>query len=87
MSNKKIIQYGLMILAVIVILVGGSFESVQSYFGISGLTLLAAVFIWLGIDYYTLKKKYLGVLMVVAGLAVLYMMFEGFIAPLLDITM
>lgn len=87
MSNKKIIQYGLMILAVIVILVGGSFESVQSYFGISGLTLLAAVFIWLGIDYYTLKKKYLGVLMIVAGLAVLYMMFEGFIAPLLDITM
>lgn len=87
MSNKKIIQYGLMILAVIVVLVGGSFESVQSYFGISGLTLLAAVFIWLGIDYYTLKKKYLGVLMVVAGLAVLYMMFEGFIAPLLDITM
>ena len=87
MSNKKIIQYGLMILAVIVILVGGSFESVQSYFGISGLTLLAAVFIWLGIDYYTLKKKYLGVLMVVAGLAVLYMMFEGFIAALLDITM
>ena len=87
MSNKKIIQYGLLILAVIVILVGGSFESVQSYFGISGLTLLAAVFIWLGIDYYTLKKKYLGVLMIVAGLAVLYMMFEGFIAPLLDITM
>lgn len=87
MSSRKIIQYGLIILAVIVVLVGGSFESVQSYFGISGLTLLAAVFIWLGIDYYTLKKKYLGVLMVVAGLAVLYMMFEGFIAPLLDITM
>ena len=87
MSNKKIIQYGLIILAVIFVFLGGSFESVQSYFGIGGLSILAAVFIWLGVDYYKLKKKYLGVLMIVAGLAVVYMMYQGFIAPLLDINM
>ncbi len=87
MSSKKIVQYGLIILAVIAVILGGSFNSLQSYFGIIGLSILAGVFIWLGVDYFTIKKKSLGVLMIAAGLAVVYMMFQGFIAPLLNITM
>ena len=87
MTGKRTVQYLLIIIAVIVVMVGGSFDSMENYFGIAGLSILAAVFIWLGVDYFALKKKSLGVLMVVAGLAVIYMMFQGFIAPLLNITM
>ncbi len=85
MSNKKLIQALLLGLALLLVAAGAFITTVQNWLGIAGLSLVAAVCIWYGIDYYAAKKKTLGVLMIAAALAIVYMVWTGFVAPLLEL--
>jgi phosphatidylglycerophosphate synthase len=70
-------------LCVVLILIGTNPNYNNGIIVTAGLSVLAAVCVWNGIDYFTQKKKHLGVLMLTAALAIFYMAFKMFIEPML----
>ena len=73
--NKKIRtwQYALILVGLVAVIISRKLPDIEKYLVSGGLVEISAICIWMGIDYWKIQKKYVGCLLFLSALLVVYL--------------